>query len=1369
MSIGYIPRRQLAHASPGAWVDQNLSGVVPLGTVGAIVRFVNTGGSTRVIAVRKNGSTDSAGVSLLRAGNHAQFNVGLDGSLIFESFIDSADVEVWLEGFWYDSAHVVFFDNMVSKTLTPNGTWQDIDISADTGSDTAIGVICQINHNDGSQISYGARKNGSSDAITTGAPQNQLSQFIVGCDEDEVFEAFFANVPVTVTLNIIGYFKDSSWINFYTTAENLSLSTTGSFQNIAGIFPATIIQVNSPSDVNLELRVRGETEDFYGDYQYGKGAIVVPGLVEGKIQTTDADFYAVAYIYGIYGATQPTVDVSYDCVPSTLANGGSGIDWTDPANILALDGANARVTLGEIAHVASVTANGVANTTSLTITIPESVEAGDILVAHFANRDATAMPTVTDDDTGGNTWASFAVTTTGASSWWKRATAGTAGKTITASGFTGSCAGGVSVYRGCLASGTPVTNVTEESNISGNETHASITPAYSGAMIGLAVFNRTGIFAVTSMAATSPSALDARFEHQNTGGSDCVVTVGSRIQLTAGATGSLTWAQTNAVTISHAYALQPASTSGAASKELQLTGIVPKAPGFRAMVEQNPDQFEVTGITVTLVRHAGTAATIRDTTIQRLDAGSAAGTNVADTSTDWDTVAGSVSYGGGDGVWGSLPTIEEILDGDFGLTIKVTNNGTLAAEARIDHVDVDIQISQPAAPPFREGRPPALENRALAPAPNAIADLVRRRNRGVTDLVWLAELSAVDPDTDAVETLTWCNGPSGGYRADTDADGTVDTQYDAVLSQPMQGTYRGFAPSAFGAESAPSRFTMVALNNGRYDYLRGRKLDGRTITTKVGAADLDYSDFRTVFTGIIARTAVTRDAVTIEFEDRRRLFDASLQPVRYSATYVIAELRNAVMPFGFGVGRNVEGHGIGTAQYRLMGDFPFGGITDTRGDAADISDPGTVDTTNGTATFASLPTTKITFDISGITDRNIADEGRDASGGTWTKTNCTAAVLTTGFDGTASRGFLLTASANNATCVPTLLETPNSPTQWAYAIVSVYARKSVGTGTFKLSSSSEEFTPTTDKRRYFVVIANPGATVGGITLVNSGDAVEFDFFTVTPGRYYPGPPIDTTGASAAVTNYPDTVAAVAKFLLTARSGLVPLVDFDEASFTLMAQKSAAKMGWYWTDDTTVMQALVPFLEGARAGIITDEFGRVVIKRVGLPEEAPVLVLHERNLFRESAVDQPLPLVGRVIVEHQPIFTIQSEEFASTLSAATRERYARPFIKAVAEDADILEEQGDTREATVTITTALNSTADAARLALSWLEILSQKRRPMSLVTGLHALIVKPFDVVRVSAPGLTYDRGDEREIVDMVVQTVTIDAAAERVTLGGLA
>jgi hypothetical protein len=166
-----------------------------------------------------------------------------------------------------------------------------------------------------------------------------------------------------------------------------------------------------------------------------------------------------------------------------------------------------------IAHRVSAT-GGTTDTTSTSVVIPATVQADDILLLSVVcGRTVNAPATPTDDDAGGNTWALVAAdeeTVVHGSVWWKRATSGTASKTITVAGdgvdAPDSMAAGVSAYSGCISSGTPFENAVATGVPSATETVVGFTPSVNGAFVCLtnALANDQ---AVSSQSTTSPGAL----------------------------------------------------------------------------------------------------------------------------------------------------------------------------------------------------------------------------------------------------------------------------------------------------------------------------------------------------------------------------------------------------------------------------------------------------------------------------------------------------------------------------------------------------------------------------------------------------------------------------------------------------------------------------------------------------------------------------------------------------------------------------------------------------------------------------------------------------------------------------------------------
>jgi hypothetical protein len=210
--------------------------------------------------------------------------------------------------------------------------------------------------------------------------------------------------------------------------------------------------------------------------------------------------------------------------------------------------------------------------TTITLTIPATVQAGDILLLDVSTGDNNGM-TATDNDTGGNAWTVKLNTANGntrsLTTLWKRATSGTAGKTVTVSGGTTNACGGITVYRGCIATGDPIEVLTGEVNALANNNHASITTLTAGAMVIIAAtIADDRRYTANSVACTNPANLTERFDIINaTGASDGSIFHADGERTTAGATGTFSWTwAADAVGASHAYALTPA-TSGPTTVE----------------------------------------------------------------------------------------------------------------------------------------------------------------------------------------------------------------------------------------------------------------------------------------------------------------------------------------------------------------------------------------------------------------------------------------------------------------------------------------------------------------------------------------------------------------------------------------------------------------------------------------------------------------------------------------------------------------------------------------------------------------------------------------------------------------------------------
>lgn len=298
----FITPVEVTPGTAGSWQDVDVSANIPSGATGVILHCVNpTGDDTLDIGLRKNGSSDVR-QSDINNDSHYWAMIGVDGSRIFEAYVGSTSLEIWITG--YTTAEAVFLTNGVDKEPS-QGSWLDQDCSTDAPD--AIGLIFEVFTNVRSD-GVGFRKNGSSD--NRGTLYGIWKKFwaIIGCDGSQIVEVFVAN-NTTATVFLVGYI--TSGVTFNTNATDLSLGTTGSWLDLSTL-PAGatggIIEVYDDGQVtnSYGLRKNGSAEDIYRRGRHHCWGIIeadADNKIEGKILGTVIDFWLVGYVEGAVGGT----------------------------------------------------------------------------------------------------------------------------------------------------------------------------------------------------------------------------------------------------------------------------------------------------------------------------------------------------------------------------------------------------------------------------------------------------------------------------------------------------------------------------------------------------------------------------------------------------------------------------------------------------------------------------------------------------------------------------------------------------------------------------------------------------------------------------------------------------------------------------------------------------------------------------------------------------------------------------------------------------------------------------------------------------------------------------------------------------------
>lgn len=295
MSIIAVTPVEITPGTSGSFVPVDLSGYIPVGATGVVCQCINTSvASGRQIMIQHGDSTDTDASNYNGEVMQWQF-CGVNSSREINVKVENtSDCEVWLMGYFGEST--TFFVNAVDKTPGTTGSYQDVDISTDTGADTALAALIYFDSPTSTVVSW-ARKNGSTDDYKES--WKGVTHQVVGCDGSEIFESYASSSAVAVML--VGYVVDK--VVYHDAAEDRSLGSTGSYADLAALGAGAVfgmyhIVTNDNNGLAFALRQNGSAFDKYYDAEEKSFALVAcdgSGLVEGKIESTNVDFYELGY------------------------------------------------------------------------------------------------------------------------------------------------------------------------------------------------------------------------------------------------------------------------------------------------------------------------------------------------------------------------------------------------------------------------------------------------------------------------------------------------------------------------------------------------------------------------------------------------------------------------------------------------------------------------------------------------------------------------------------------------------------------------------------------------------------------------------------------------------------------------------------------------------------------------------------------------------------------------------------------------------------------------------------------------------------------------------------------------------------------
>lgn len=373
---------------------------------------------------------------------------------------------------------------------------------------------------------------GTFDRLLTNLPLHRFPKVVSGYPLGSATLGVQASLDVNFLTLVVG-----ALILVVISTEDLATVTWPSGGNGTWTAIPNFAANNTTVRVEARWHIHQGTEDYIG-----------PGLINLPFS---ASVRAAAEAYVITGHGSSTN-------PPECGTPATGTDANPNPPNLAPSGSNPLV-----AHRGSVGANQTDPTTNGTFTIPSTVQTGDLLIVTLLTRNCSAIASVTDDDSGGNTWTRLVALDAGDGlthhTWYKFATSGTASKTVSWTSDAGCSIGVLSAYSDAFAA-TAMQNPSVESNASGDETHAGFVPAFADSMICLTTINPNISSAVTVPSTANPGALTSRAEDFSTGGGFNIGVMHASARQSGGptSTGTFSWAQVNAASESIVYSIRPA-------------------------------------------------------------------------------------------------------------------------------------------------------------------------------------------------------------------------------------------------------------------------------------------------------------------------------------------------------------------------------------------------------------------------------------------------------------------------------------------------------------------------------------------------------------------------------------------------------------------------------------------------------------------------------------------------------------------------------------------------------------------------------------------------------------------------------------------
>lgn len=264
MSITFLSTPEDVTPGTTGWTTVD-SANLPGSATGVIVRVRGDGGSTAGVewGARHGDSTDDRHADIVNSTSTpgvAFAYVGVNSGQDFDLYLESTGNGIVFELMGYFESEASWKTNGVDKEPASTG-FQDVDISSDTGAETAVAAFVELIAPSINSEAYLRTNSSTTDPTGGGATDVDNHQFhIVGVDESEIYEQYTENLSRTDGGFLIGWLTDG--ITWRTNSTSLSTATsftdrTFNASAIAGIFTNSFA-----SNRYSFCRKKGSSEDL---------------------------------------------------------------------------------------------------------------------------------------------------------------------------------------------------------------------------------------------------------------------------------------------------------------------------------------------------------------------------------------------------------------------------------------------------------------------------------------------------------------------------------------------------------------------------------------------------------------------------------------------------------------------------------------------------------------------------------------------------------------------------------------------------------------------------------------------------------------------------------------------------------------------------------------------------------------------------------------------------------------------------------------------------------------------------------------------------------------------------------------------------